>query len=200
MDARFASFTSFLTYLNIESEFLYGFSGSFNVVAQSFQIWKPVEFIRGSAQATFSDSVIPLIQFRSDVVPPIFFRNDCYRSGSHVRIQDNGIFLRRRKYDSSYKILRELTRMDGLLFMVVLHVPEHPDVSRVLSVRIARKLPTTLTTKMFLVLILLWNSHRIEIKHIVIRLCEPQYRLVPSRKLALRVQTVLPCPDYSISG
>src|SRR5437868_15210981 len=89
--------------------------------------------------------------------------------------------------------------MNRLLFMVVLHVSKHPNVTGVLAVWMTRELALLLTSPMLLVLILLRHPYRVEIKHIFVRLGEPQDRLMPARELAPSVHAMLARPDDPVT-
>jgi len=88
--------------------------------------------------ATSSDAAV-ITPAGSDVTGTTQWQTAGYGDGAdtHVGVEHQIAFIRRGENNSSYHVLRELARMNRLLFVVVLHVPKQPDVPGVLPVGIA---------------------------------------------------------------
>src|SRR4029077_9757651 len=110
-----------------------------------------------------------------------------------VRVDDQITGLGEREHQPLDQLDRELTGMDRLLDVVVLHVRDHPHVTRVLAERMAGRLPRARTLEVPLARILLWHPHRIEMEDVG-GAGEPEDRLVTAREATRAVEAVLEVP------
>jgi hypothetical protein len=88
--------------------------------------------------------------------------------------------------------------MNRFLDVIVFHVRDAPEIARIFPQRITRRLSRFRTLEMFLAGVLLRDSHRIKVEHIVVGLREPRNRLVPARQAAGAMQAMPEMPDDAI--
>lgn len=88
----------------------------------------------------------------------------------------------------------KLTRMIGLLDVVIFDVRENPNVAGILSQRITRELAGLRSLEVLFTRIFRWNANGVQIELVVI-LGEPKDCLMPPGKPLLAMQPVLEMPD-----
>jgi hypothetical protein len=72
------------------------------------------------------------------------------RANSHVRIEHRVSWIGKRQYKPLDQFHWKLAGMGGLLYMVVLHIREYPDITRILAEGVAGKLPCFRSLEMLL--------------------------------------------------
>jgi hypothetical protein len=90
--------------------------------------------------------VVSRVNLRAEKLAPAVASDDRDRPCAHIRIEDDVSLLRYRENYARNQILGELTRMDGLLLVIVLDVSKDPDVAGVLSIGMRREFPSCITT------------------------------------------------------
>src|ERR1700691_1214943 len=87
-------------------------------------------------------------------------------AGSHVRIKDAIAFVCHRQHEPFDKFNRKLARMNGLFDMIVLYVWKYPNIARIFSKWVARKLTDFWSLEIFLVRVFRWNPNGIKIESV----------------------------------
>src|SRR6516225_702429 len=140
----------------------------FRVVTQRLEVREASVSIWLARKPAQRHAVVFLIDLRASVMAVMISRHDGDSARPQVRIQDDIARFSSGKDDASYHILWELSWMYGLLFMIMLDVPEDPDIAGVLSQWITGQFPPLLSSPRFLILIFLRHPDRIEKEFVVV--------------------------------
>lgn len=99
---------------------------------------------------------------------------------SHIRINDQLIFVRQRQDKTFNKLNRKLAGMVCFFNVIVFHVRDDPDIAWVLTQRVAGVLTDSWTLKCLLAWIFLRNADWVQVESVFVSLGEPNNCLVPS--------------------
>ena len=121
------------------------------------------------------------------------------RADSHVRIKNTRTTFGQRKNEPFDEFDWKLTRVNGFLDVIVFYIWKDPNVARILSQRIARKLSNFWPFEIFFAGILRRHADGIEIEDVIVAFREPHDRFVAAGKSLGTMKAMLEMPNNSIA-
>jgi len=89
--------------------------------------------------------------------------------------------------------------MDCLLNVVIFYVGYNPDITRIFTQWVTRKLSGLWAFEMFLARIFLWYPNGVKVEEVVVALCKPHDGFMTPGKPSRAVQAVLEMPNDAVT-
>jgi hypothetical protein len=102
--------------------------------------------------------------------PPMLDGGDDAAADAHVWVEHNVSGFCERKHKALNQFHRKLTRMLGLLDVIIFDIRNYPDIPRILAQRVARELPGTGALERLLIWVFRGDPDRVEFKDILVTL------------------------------